>query len=141
MKDSQKRTCCDISLIHQDEFHDFCRNGNPSSFIRNRKMPLANLPVLSTALPPPCWIKYPMRAIRRNILISIIKKELNMTPGKYRSSLWQAAPEIAICLGPGGEEFLIQQPAHLLLCVPSRPDLLHRRTALLKGTCRDAKQT
>ncbi len=43
MKDSQKRTCCDISLIHQDEFHDFCRNGNPSSFIRNRKMPLKDL--------------------------------------------------------------------------------------------------
>jgi hypothetical protein len=35
MKDSQKHTCCDISLIHQDEFHDFCRNGNPFSFIRN----------------------------------------------------------------------------------------------------------
>ena len=43
MKDSQKRTCCDISLIHQDEFHDFCRNGNPASFIRNRKMPLTDL--------------------------------------------------------------------------------------------------
>ena len=43
MKDSQKRTCCDISLIHQDEFNDFCRNGNPSSFIRNRKMPLKDL--------------------------------------------------------------------------------------------------
>lgn len=43
MKDSQKRTCCDISLIHQGEFHDFCRNGNPYSFIRNRKMPLADL--------------------------------------------------------------------------------------------------
>ena len=43
MKNSQKRTCCDISLIHQDEFHDFCRNGNPSSFIRNRKMPLKDL--------------------------------------------------------------------------------------------------
>lgn len=43
MKNSQKRTCCDISLIHQDEFHDFCRNGNPSSFIRNRKMPLSDL--------------------------------------------------------------------------------------------------
>ena len=43
MKNSQKRTCYDISLIHQDEFHDFCRNGNPSSFIRNRKMPLKAL--------------------------------------------------------------------------------------------------
>lgn len=43
MKNSQKRTCYDISLIHQDEFHDFCRNGNPSSFIRNRKMPLKDL--------------------------------------------------------------------------------------------------
>ncbi len=43
MKNSQKRTCCDISLIHQDEFHDFCRNGNMSSFIRNRKMPLKDL--------------------------------------------------------------------------------------------------
>ena len=43
MKNSQKRTCCEISLIHQDEFHDFCRNGNPSSFIRNRKMPLKDL--------------------------------------------------------------------------------------------------
>lgn len=43
MKNSQKRTCCDISLIHQGEFQDFCRNGNPSSFIRNRKMPLADL--------------------------------------------------------------------------------------------------
>lgn len=43
MKNSQKRTCCDISLIHQGEFRDFCRNGNPSSFIRNRKMPLADL--------------------------------------------------------------------------------------------------
>ena len=43
MKNSQKRTCCDISLIHQGEFQDFGRNGNPSSFIRNRKMPLADL--------------------------------------------------------------------------------------------------
>ena len=43
MKNSQKRTCCDISLIHQDGFHDFCRDGNPSSFIRNRKMPLTDL--------------------------------------------------------------------------------------------------
>ena len=43
MKNSQKHTCCDISLIHQDEFHDFCRNGNPASFIRNRKMPLTDL--------------------------------------------------------------------------------------------------
>ena len=43
MKNSQKRTCCDISLIHQGEFQDFCRNGNPSSFIRNRKMPLVDL--------------------------------------------------------------------------------------------------
>ncbi len=40
MKNSQKRTCYDISLIHQDESLDFCRNGNPSSSIRNRKMPL-----------------------------------------------------------------------------------------------------
>lgn len=38
MKNSQKHTCCDISLIHLDEFHDFFKNGNPSSFIRNRKM-------------------------------------------------------------------------------------------------------
>lgn len=30
-------------MIHQGEFQDFCRNGNPSSFIRNRKMPLADL--------------------------------------------------------------------------------------------------
>ncbi|ANU47041.1 transposase [Lachnoclostridium sp. YL32] len=43
MKNSQKRACCDISLIHQGKFQDFCRNGNPSSFIRNRKMPLADL--------------------------------------------------------------------------------------------------
>lgn len=43
MKNSQKRTCYDISLIYQDEFHDFCRNGNPSCFIRNRKMPLKDL--------------------------------------------------------------------------------------------------
>jgi len=43
MKNSQKHACCDISLIHQDEFHDFCRNGNPASFIRNRKMPLTDL--------------------------------------------------------------------------------------------------
>ena len=43
MKNSQKHTCCDISLIHPDEFHDFCRNGNPASFIRNRKMPLTDL--------------------------------------------------------------------------------------------------
>lgn len=43
MKNPQKRTCCDISLIHQDGFHDFCRDGNPSFFIRNRKMPLADL--------------------------------------------------------------------------------------------------
>ena len=43
MKNSQKHTCCDISLIHQDEFYDFCRNGNPASFIRNRKMPLTDL--------------------------------------------------------------------------------------------------
>ena len=43
MNNSQKRACCDISLIHQVEFQDFCRNGNPSSFIRNRKMPLTDL--------------------------------------------------------------------------------------------------
>lgn len=43
MKNFQKRTSCDISLIHQDEFYDFCRNGNPSSFIRNRKIPLEDL--------------------------------------------------------------------------------------------------
>ena len=43
MKNSQKRTCYDTSLIHQDGFHDFRRNGNPSSFIRNRKMPLKDL--------------------------------------------------------------------------------------------------
>lgn len=42
MKNSQKRTCCDISLIHQDEFHDFCKNGKPASFTRNRKMPLTD---------------------------------------------------------------------------------------------------
>ncbi|OXE71415.1 transposase [Enterocloster clostridioformis] len=29
--------------MHQGKFQDFCRNGNPSSFIRNRKMPLADL--------------------------------------------------------------------------------------------------
>lgn len=43
MKNSQKRACCDISFIHQVTFQDFCRNGNPSSFIRNRKMPLTDL--------------------------------------------------------------------------------------------------
>ena len=43
MNNSQKWACCDISLIHQVEFQDFCRNGNPSSFIRNRKMPLTDL--------------------------------------------------------------------------------------------------
>lgn len=43
MKNSQKRTCCDISLIHKDEFHGFCRNGNLSSFTKNRKMPLTDL--------------------------------------------------------------------------------------------------
>lgn len=43
MKKSQKRACCDISLIHQVEFQDFCRNGKPSSFIRKRKMPLTDL--------------------------------------------------------------------------------------------------
>ena len=43
MNNSLKRACCDISLIHQVEFQDFCRNGNPSSFIRNRKMPLTDL--------------------------------------------------------------------------------------------------
>ncbi len=43
MKNSQKHTCCDISLIHQYEFHDLCRNGNPASFIRSRKMPLTDL--------------------------------------------------------------------------------------------------
>ena len=43
MKNSQKHTCCDISLIHQYEFHDLCRNGNPASFTRSRKMPLTDL--------------------------------------------------------------------------------------------------
>lgn len=43
MKKSQKRACCDISLIHQVEFQDFCRNGKSSSFIRKRKMPLTDL--------------------------------------------------------------------------------------------------
>lgn len=43
MKKSQKRTCCDISLLHQDKFQDFCRDGNSSSFTRNRKMPLSDL--------------------------------------------------------------------------------------------------
>ena len=43
MKNSQKRTCCDISLIHQDAFHDFCKNENLASFTRNRKMPLTDL--------------------------------------------------------------------------------------------------
>ena len=27
MKDSQKRTCCDISMIHQDEFMIFAGTG------------------------------------------------------------------------------------------------------------------
>lgn len=43
MKNSQKRTCCDISYIHQDVFWDLCRNGNSSSFTRERKMPLHDL--------------------------------------------------------------------------------------------------
>ncbi len=40
MKKSQKRTCCDISYIHQAPFGDVCRNAKPSSFTRVRKMPL-----------------------------------------------------------------------------------------------------
>lgn len=43
MKNSQNRTCCDISYIHQDYFQDFCRNGNQAFFTRNRKMPLHDL--------------------------------------------------------------------------------------------------
>lgn len=43
MKKSQKRTCCDISYIHQAPFEDICRNGKPPSFTRNRKMPLHDL--------------------------------------------------------------------------------------------------
>lgn len=43
MKKSQKRTCCDISYIHQTPFEEVCRNGEPSSFTRTRKMPLHDL--------------------------------------------------------------------------------------------------
>ncbi len=43
------------------------------------------------------------------------KQEINMTPGKYRNSLWQAAPEIAVSLGSGSKEFPGQQPPHFLL--------------------------
>jgi len=43
MKTSQKRICCDISYIHQALFEDICRNGKPSAFTRERKMPLHDL--------------------------------------------------------------------------------------------------
>lgn len=34
MKSSQKRACCDISLIHQGDFQDFYRNGNLLAFYK-----------------------------------------------------------------------------------------------------------
>ncbi len=37
MKNSQKRTCCDISLIHQDEFHDFCKKWKAGLFYEKPK--------------------------------------------------------------------------------------------------------
>lgn len=43
MKMSQKRAYSDIRYIHSEDFQVFCRNNNPSFFIRKRKMPLEDL--------------------------------------------------------------------------------------------------
>ena len=43
MRKSCSRIKCDIDRIHSDSFVEFCRNGNPNVFVRNRKMPLDDL--------------------------------------------------------------------------------------------------
>ena len=43
MRKSGSRIFCDIDRIHSDPFAAICRNGNPTVFIRNRKMPLDDL--------------------------------------------------------------------------------------------------
>ena len=40
MRKSGSRIKCDADRIHSDPFVEFCRNGNPNIFVRNRKMPL-----------------------------------------------------------------------------------------------------
>ena len=43
MRKSGSRIKCDVDRIHSDSFVEFCRNGNPNVFVRNRKMPLDDL--------------------------------------------------------------------------------------------------
>ena len=43
MRKSGSRIKCDVDRIHSDSFVEFCRNGNPNIFVRNRKMPLDDL--------------------------------------------------------------------------------------------------
>lgn len=43
MRKSGSRIFCDIDRIHSDPFAAICRNGNPTVFIRNRKLPLDDL--------------------------------------------------------------------------------------------------
>ena len=43
MRKSGSRIKCDVDRIHSDSFVEFCRNGNPKVFVRNRKMPLDDL--------------------------------------------------------------------------------------------------
>ena len=43
MRKSGSRIKCDADRIHSDSFVEFCRNGNPNIFVRNRKMPLDDL--------------------------------------------------------------------------------------------------
>ena len=43
MRKSGSRIICDVDRIHSDSFVEFCRNGNPAVFVRNRKMPVDDL--------------------------------------------------------------------------------------------------
>lgn len=43
MRKSGSRIICDVDRIHSDPFAELCRNGKRNAFVRNRKMPLADL--------------------------------------------------------------------------------------------------
>ena len=43
MRKSGSRIKCDVGRIQSDSFVEFCRNGKPNVFVRNRKMPLDDL--------------------------------------------------------------------------------------------------
>lgn len=43
MRKSSSRIKCDVDRIHSDSFAEFCRNGIPNVFVRNRKMPVDDL--------------------------------------------------------------------------------------------------